>query len=127
MKRDSRRTRGKVLQIDKCDSTYDELEAEGLNEDDESVNYVFATNPDTEKEKVTCTVGGVKLGWIVDSGAGVNVISESAWEYLKSHKVKVEQQTREVAKRLLTYGNHRLTVKGMFTAKITTKKTSICD
>ncbi|XP_058816753.1 uncharacterized protein LOC131680038 [Topomyia yanbarensis] len=78
--------KGKVRQINSDDSTCDELEAEGSNDDDgESINYIFATNPDTN-DTVTCKVGGVKLDWLVDSGASVNVISEAAWEYLKSHK-----------------------------------------
>lgn len=126
-KEKSNRRRNKVRQVTSDDSNSDQCDVEDSNcDDDESVNYVFATNPNTG-DKVTCTVGGVKLAWLVDSGAGVNVISESTWEYLKSQRIKVEQQTRQVTKKLLTYGNHRLTVKGMFTAMISTKKTSVSD
>ncbi|XP_062699632.1 uncharacterized protein LOC134284646 [Aedes albopictus] len=64
---------------------------------------------------------------MVDSGAGVNVISEETWSFLKKQKVEVEYQTKKVAKTLLAYGNHRLSVKGMFVAKIETKKSCARD
>lgn len=64
---------------------------------------------------------------MVDSGAGVNVISQSAWEYLKSQKVKVQYQTDKVKKKLLAYGNNQLSVVGMFVADIATKQSAVSD
>lgn len=119
------RHRSKVNQVASEDSGSEEG-SDDSSSDEESVNYVFATSPDDD-DRVACKVGGVKLNWMVDSGAGVNVISEETWSFLKKQKVEVEYQTKKVAKTLLAYGNHRLSVKGMFVAKIETKKSCVRD
>lgn len=118
-----------------CRSKVNQLASENSDEsdngsevpsDEENIHYVFAMNPDND-DRVTCKVGGVKLDWMVDSGAGVNVISEETWSFLKKNKMEVEYQTCNVTKSLLAYGNHRLSVKGMFVAKIETKKSCVSD
>uniref|UniRef100_A0AAG5CQI3 CCHC-type domain-containing protein n=1 Tax=Anopheles atroparvus TaxID=41427 RepID=A0AAG5CQI3_ANOAO len=58
------------------------------SEDEECVQYVFATDAAKEAD-LKCTMGGVKLNWIVDSGAGVNVIDWETWKSLKRKEVDV--------------------------------------
>ncbi|XP_055548643.1 uncharacterized protein K02A2.6-like isoform X1 [Wyeomyia smithii] len=79
------------------------------------------------KQLATCKVGGVQLEWMIDSGAGANVIGADVWRFLKEQQVKVDFQTKSVAKKLFTYGGHKLSIKGMFIAEISTKKSSISD
>ncbi|XP_062714057.1 uncharacterized protein K02A2.6-like [Aedes albopictus] len=115
-------------------------EASGLNEsvydsDDSSsdatetrhdVKYVFAADTDdTQAEKVICSIGGVKIKWIVDSGAGINVIDDDTWRYLKKHNDDVLSQTKESKRTLKAYGNNDLHVVGEFTANISTKHCSV--
>lgn len=69
---------------DSDDSSNDAVEPQN------DVKYIFAADTDgTQVEKVVCSVGGVKIKWIVDSGAGVNVIDSKTWSYLKQQKVDV--------------------------------------
>ncbi|XP_055622583.1 uncharacterized protein K02A2.6-like [Toxorhynchites rutilus septentrionalis] len=117
----------KVRQIVSDNSDTEEEECrDSTSEDGNNVNFVFATNPD-QNEMVKCKIGGVKLNWTIDSGAGVNVISSETWKYLKDHEVKVHYHTGHVSKTLLAYGNNKLSVKGMFVAEIAIKKSSIRD
>lgn len=121
-----KRRKKKLRQVVTEDSDSDESEEQHDESDDESVNYVFATSSENI-DMAPCKVGGVQLNWMIDSGAGVNVISADVWKFLKDNKVKVEFQTAKVAKKLLTYGGHKLSVKGMFVAEISTKRSSISD
>lgn len=123
---DSEKRRKKKIQQVTDDSDSDVNEDQDEDTDDESVSYVFAMSSDSS-HLATCKVGGVQLDWTIDSGAGANVISVDVWEFLKSRKVEVEFQTNKVAKKLFTYGGHKLSIKGMFIAEISTKKSSISD
>ncbi|XP_062709152.1 uncharacterized protein K02A2.6-like [Aedes albopictus] len=121
-----KRRKKKLRQVVADESGSEESEDNYDETDDESVHYVFAMNSDGSNS-ASCKVGGVQIDWMIDSGAGANVISADAWEYLKSRKVKVEFQTGTVAKKLFTYGGHKLSIKGMFIAEISTKESSISD
>ena len=110
-------TDGNRTNVEDSDSSRDE-------EDEGSIQYLFAAEPDC-CEKVTCAVGGIKLDWLVDSGAGVNVIDRRTWEQLKKRSVQVNFQTRDAKKTLKAYGNHTIKVAGMFKAEIATKDKSV--
>lgn len=113
---------GKRLRQVKVDDSDDsEDREEDIEESDDSVQYLFATELE-RGEKVVCAVGGVKVCWVVDSGAGVNVINRQTWEYLKEHKVHVNHQTTDVKKSLKAYGGHSIRVAGMFSTVVATKK-----
>lgn len=61
---------------------------------------------------------------IVDSGAGVNVMDKSKWEYLKSQKAKCISRLTD--KKLYAYGSDKpLSVLGSFTAKVGTGEKSV--
>lgn len=66
-------TEGSVMNSDYSENSFEEADGE------DNVQYLFAAEPDCG-EKVTCAVGGVKIEWIVDSGAGVNVIDRKTWD-----------------------------------------------
>ncbi|XP_039444976.1 uncharacterized protein K02A2.6-like [Culex pipiens pallens] len=92
------------------------------NVDQQEVRYVFAASTeDAAGEKVVCCIGGVKIKWVVDSGAGVNVMDNATWTYLKQRNVKVISQTKEPRTTLKAYGNNSLKVLGQFRASIATK------
>ncbi|XP_052561925.1 uncharacterized protein LOC128092329 [Culex pipiens pallens] len=96
-----------------------DLEEDSEDSDSDRVQYLFATDPDCV-EKVVCAVGGVKTTWVVDSGAGVNVINRQTWEHLKQQKVRVIHQTTGVNKSLKAYGGFPINVAGMFSAEVAT-------
>ncbi|XP_058449428.1 uncharacterized protein K02A2.6-like [Malaya genurostris] len=130
----------KIRQLDETDSEDDEdqTEVEGGQSSDESEcthqanqvqtirKHIFAIDSD-KSVKINCAVGGVKLSWIVDSGAGVNVINEASWKFLKKHQCKVSYESTDVRKKLVAYGDHKLKVKGVFKADFSTKFKTIHD
>lgn len=109
------------------ESVYDSDDsASEIAELQKDVKYVFAANTDDAQEgKVICSVGGVKIKWVVDSGAGVNVVDSKTWSYLKEQKIDVLSQTKESKRTLKAYGNNNLQVIGEFTANIATKHCSV--
>ncbi|XP_052567403.1 uncharacterized protein LOC128093730 [Culex pipiens pallens] len=101
----------------------DELEQLSDDSEEESVQYLFATEPG-RKGTVACTVGSVRTNLVIDSGAGVNVIDRRTWEQLKKEKVRVKSQKPLVKKTLISYSGHPVEVAGMFSAEVATKRTS---
>ena len=49
-------------------------------------DYLFTLGKSTVT--IVCKLGGVDCEFLIDSGASVNVIDESTWEYLKDRKIK---------------------------------------
>lgn len=68
--------RGKVLMV--ADSGANSVSA---SDTDSDVCHIYAVNG--KQAYVTCYTGGVKLDWVIDSGAHVNVISRATWKELK--------------------------------------------
>ncbi|XP_055584741.1 uncharacterized protein K02A2.6-like [Uranotaenia lowii] len=122
-----RHRKSRVRQVVTEESSSDESDDQESDSGAASnVNYVFAMNPDPAN-MVKCKIGGVPLRWLIDSGAGANVISSEVWKFLKSQNVQLQYQTDQVTKKLYTYGGHKLSVKGMFIADIATKKSAVSD
>lgn len=121
----------KVHQIDResavggAEELYDSDDSTSNHQEDhdqEELKYVFAAETDNlGGEKVVCSVGGVKIKWVVDSGAGVNVIDHGTWSYLKQQNISILSQSKESKTTLKAYGNSSLKVVGQFTASIATK------
>ncbi|XP_055632421.1 uncharacterized protein K02A2.6-like [Toxorhynchites rutilus septentrionalis] len=106
-----------------CDS---DDSGSGIVDPQDDVKYVFAASTDdTQGDKVVCSVGGVKIKWIVDSGAGVNVIDSNTWSYLKKLKINVLSQSKDSTRTLKAYGINNLQVIGEFTANIATKYNNV--
>lgn len=85
--------------------------------------YVFSLQSEKSTSMIL-EIGGIKMKGIVDSGAGVNVMDKSKWEYLKSQKAKCISRLTD--KKLYAYGSDKpLSVLGSFTAKVGTGEKSV--
>lgn len=84
--------------------------------ENEEIDYVFQVNNDATIE---CTVGGVKINMLIDSGCKLNLITDKTWEELRNKKVQVCKQVMKPNKTLLAYGSKTpLDVKGSFETEI---------
>lgn len=59
---------------------------------------------------------------VVDSGTKRNIIDGVAWEYLKANKIVVMHQSTSTNVHFNAYGDHPLTIVGVFVAEIKTTK-----
>jgi hypothetical protein len=63
---------------------------------------------------VTCTLGGVKVDFIIDSAAGVSVLDKATWEQCKQKNMRGECVPKEQCKLIYGYGSSEpLKVLGM--------------
>lgn len=102
----------------KVDDTVKFIAAETENE------YIFhiEQSGDRAKNEMECTIGGVKMTVVIDSGTKRNIIDVQAWEYLKANKVVVVRQGTSSNVHFSAYGDHPLTLVGVFEAEIRTTK-----
>lgn len=78
-------------------------------------NYAFSVGKGDNV--VTCTVGGVKLDCLVDSGASVNIIDTPTWQHLKSQNI--ECKSWQVKEKVFSYGKPEgLNVIGRFSTNV---------
>lgn len=95
------------------------------SEDENEDGYTFHLGC---MDKIPVKIGGIEMEFIVDSGATVNVLSVSDWEWLKGKKVKVSDQKSDPEKKLLAYGSTTpLKVIGSFLAQIEVGKSTKTD
>ena len=72
-----------------------------------------------ESNTISCTIGGVPLKMLVDSGSDANVINASAWEKLKQEHVEVHSMRKGTDQVLRGYGSTApLRVSGTFKASV---------
>ncbi|XP_055605358.1 uncharacterized protein K02A2.6-like isoform X1 [Uranotaenia lowii] len=89
----------------------------GNSETPEKVYYAFYSG--NESNVIPCTIGGIDLEMLVDSGADANLISDSVWHSMKGKQVKVKSSTRGSNKILRSYGrDDPLIILGSFWANI---------
>lgn len=98
----------------------DSSEADG--EDSDDVQQVYSTN--SGLDKTTCFVGGVKMEWIIDSGAHVNVITRGTWKWLKKQGCVVSEKSKS-NKVLRVYGDGKLKVHKVIKADISTRDKTV--
>ncbi|XP_055615001.1 uncharacterized protein K02A2.6-like [Toxorhynchites rutilus septentrionalis] len=68
---------------------------------------------------IDCTVGGLDIQMLVDSGSDANLITADSWELLKSRKVDVQHCQKGSKKILKSYGSQNpLKILGTFFAHI---------
>lgn len=86
--------------------------------------YIFhiEQSGDRAKNEMECTIGGVKMTVVIDSGTKRNVIDVLAWEYLKANNVTVVHQSTSSNVNFRAYGENPLTLVGVFVAEIKTSK-----
>lgn len=54
-------------------------------------------------DTVTCTIGGIKVEMLIDSGCKHNLITDRTWTVMKKNNVKVTNQIRRPNKTFLAY------------------------
>nr|XP_029712665.1 uncharacterized protein K02A2.6-like [Aedes albopictus] len=130
----------KVRQVEDTDDSDDDPEREVESDDscESDIHHIFSAKlvddrvsrtrsrsceqllsvEDKYNTKISCIVGGVRMQWVIDSGASVNVIDENTWKMLKKQHCKISYESDEPRKKLVAYGNHKLHVKGVFKADI---------
>lgn len=81
---------------------------------------VFCIDSVGTSNKIWCTIGGVDVEMIVDSGSRYNIIDRSSWIELKKKDVQTIHKQREVDINFQSYGGHQLKFLGMFRAVVKT-------
>lgn len=101
----------------------EESESQG-GEEETKVYYAFYSG--NESNVIMCTVGGVRVEMLVDSGADANLVSEEAWETLKKQRIAVLSSTKGSTRILRAYGSQTaLKIRGSFVADIVVEETSV--
>ncbi|XP_062550554.1 uncharacterized protein K02A2.6-like [Armigeres subalbatus] len=92
-------------------------EQESNSEGSTKVYYAFYGG--NESNILDCTVGGVPMEVLIDSGADANLIRIETWEMLKNEKVQVMKSTKGCSRVLKGYGSDKpLSVVGTFEAEV---------
>ncbi|XP_060808134.1 uncharacterized protein LOC132903569 [Amyelois transitella] len=82
----------------------------------EDVHYIFQIDGD---DTIVCTLGGVNIDMLIDSGSKCNIINDATWENLKSLNIIVKNQVKSPQKNFVAYGSQNpLTVLGAFDSSI---------
>lgn len=115
--------KNRVRQVkDSDDSATDSPGSEIDSDSDDDVQNVYAAG--TVADKVTCFVGGIKLDWVIDSGAHVNVITRRTWKQLKDSGC-VYSREEKTNKVLRVYGDGELKVNKIVKTDIATRNKSV--
>nr|XP_019931454.2 uncharacterized protein LOC109621780 [Aedes albopictus] len=64
-----------------------------LGQQSEDSDDGVSDSEQSDEQCVTCAMGGVKIEWVVDSGARVKVINQTTWKALKDNRIKVKKQS----------------------------------
>lgn len=88
--------------------------ADGQAED----KYIFCVSTTETCNDVKFKVGGVSVTGIIDSGSKYNLVDEKTWLRLKAENIEVSNQRKETDKSFKAYGDHSLTVLGVFEATL---------
>ncbi|XP_050359877.1 uncharacterized protein LOC126779783 [Nymphalis io] len=70
--------------------------------EEENIHYIFNVNDDATIE---CTLGGIKLRFLIDSGCKLNIITDKTWKMLKQKRVNISNYTKRSDKILYPYGS----------------------
>lgn len=99
------------------DARDDDEEQEGNQDCAAKVYYAFYGG--NESNMLDCTIGGISLRILIDSGADANLIRMETWEELKKKKICVVKSTKGCSRVLKGYGSDKpLSVTGTFEAEI---------
>ncbi|KAJ8363309.1 hypothetical protein SKAU_G00121400 [Synaphobranchus kaupii] len=91
----------------------------GVSNVEEQDDFAFVVKENNTTERLTFSVGGVKLQMLIDSGATSNVMGENTWERLKSECIKCHSYIPKTERKLFSYAaSQPLSVKGAFTCEI---------
>lgn len=81
-------------------------------------DYVFCIKTNDRGNEIKCCIGGIETNAIIDSGSKYNLLDFGTWQKLKSMNVVVANQRKESEKVFKSYGDHTLSILGVFEAEI---------
>lgn len=95
-----------------------------VNSADDDKAYIFHVDNSGHKVKneIECFIGGVKITAVIDSGSKYNIIDGRAWDYLKTNNIQVRNQRKTTDINFSAYGDHPMTLVGVFEATLKTSK-----
>lgn len=79
---------------------------------------VFCDTMTSDANMVWCTIGGIEIKAVVDSGSKYNIVDRDTWTELKAKNIQTTIRQKEVDIGFIAYGGHPLKFLGMFEATI---------
>ncbi|XP_055909992.1 uncharacterized protein LOC129944528 [Eupeodes corollae] len=107
---------GSKLGCKNIEDEYDDIFCIDSNEKENS--DIFSIDSNDEGNKIWCTIGGIEIELIVDSGVRYNVIDKLSWLDLNAKNIVIVHKQKEVDIDFRAYGGYPLKFIGMFTAVI---------
>lgn len=99
----------------KCD---DKMESVVQMIENGEYDDVFCIGTSDASNEIECTVGGIKLNAIIDSGSKCNIMDRETWNGLKNKGVRTISREKTTDKVFRAYGGQVLSMLGMFEAVI---------
>lgn len=84
----------------------------------EEYDDVFCVFSEENPNVIGCTLGGVGINVVVDSGSKFNIVDRESWEKLKREKIEVFEIKKNSDKAFRAYGGQRLNILGTFRSEI---------
>lgn len=81
---------------------------------------LFCIESKTVSNKIWCSIGGIDIQVIVDSGSRYNVIDRASWIDMKAKNIQTIHRQKEVDVNFRAYGGHHLKLLGMIKAIVRT-------
>lgn len=81
---------------------------------------LFCIESKAVSNKIWCSIGGIDVQAIVDSGSRYNVIDRASWIELKAKNIQTIHRQKEVDVNFRAYGGHPLKLLGMIKAIVRT-------
>lgn len=114
-----KQSREQVRAVEEMKSPSPDAPMEGECEEAGPEKAYYAFYSGNESNVIVCSVGGVAVNMLVDSGADANLISATEWTRLKDERINVISSTKGCTRVLRAYGSNKpLPIIGSFIADI---------
>lgn len=80
--------------------------------------HVFCITSADVSDEIWCSIGGIEIKVVVDSGSKYNLVDRDSWSELKVKKIITMMRKKETDKKFKAYGGKELKLLGLFKAKI---------
>lgn len=88
-----------------------------VDSEEKNQEFAFVVKEESNMDRITFSVGGIKLPMLVDSGATSFIVDERTWEMLQEKKIKCGSARSD--KKLYAYSSSEpLLVKGIFWCEV---------
>lgn len=96
-------------------------ETSNITSNDKRIDYIFNMEDDA---KITCSIGGIDVNMLIDSGCKHNLITDQTWRIMKTNNAQVTNQNENPGKIFVAYGSATpLKLLGSFKADIKFRNT----